>query len=47
MQAATPNFQFTTLRPYFSCVFVFGKEKNCVFDPFTDKALILFMLNRK
>ena len=47
MQAATPNLQFTTLRPYFSCVFVLGKELNYLFDPCTDKALILFMLNRK
>ena len=46
MQAITPNFQFTNIRPYFSCIFVLGKELNCLFDPCIDKTLILFMLNR-
>ena len=47
MSAATPNFQFTNLRPYFSCNFVLGREHNCLFDPCIEKALILFMLERK
>ena len=42
--AATPSFQFTNLCLYFSCIFVLGREQNCLFDPRTEKALILFML---
>ena len=28
IQAATPNFQFTNLCSYFSCIFVLGREQN-------------------
>ena len=43
-QAATLSFQFTNLCLYFSFIFVLGREQNCLFDPCTEKALILFML---
>ena len=33
MQAATPNFQFKNLCPYFFCIFVLGREHNCLFAP--------------
>ena len=42
MQAATPNFQFTNLRPYFSCNFVLGREHNCLFDLFHRKVTYSF-----
>ena len=44
IQAATPSFQFTNLCLYFSCIFVLRRERSCLFDPCTEKALILFML---
>ena len=47
IQAATPSFQFTNLCLYFSYIFVLGREQNCLFDPCSEKAFILFMINRK